>query len=138
MNRKPRCACLRAPDARSADSLLVALGLLMAWAQPLAADVIDDFSNGRKFIMHGQVANPDWLPLLNLEKKYRLQFCAVGSRFALALFALDDLETPVATSQRVDSRIPKGLSALGGRRSRSGKELYDVTIDRFLMNGVIP
>lgn len=77
-------------------------------------------------------------PLLDPEKQYRLRFCAVGNRLTLAVFDLADLTTPLAVCEKLDSRIPKGLSALGGRRARGGKELYDVTIDRFLLNGVAP
>lgn len=77
-------------------------------------------------------------PLLDPTKRYRLQFCAAGSQLTLALFDLDHLDTPLATCQKRDTRFPKGLAALGGRRSRAGNELYDVTIDRFLLNGAMP
>ncbi|MCZ7635038.1 MAG: hypothetical protein M5U12_02595 [Verrucomicrobia bacterium] len=78
------------------------------------------------------------LPLLDPDKQYRLRFCAVGKQLTLALFDLADLSTPLAVCEKLDSRIPKGLSALGGRRARGEREFYDVTIDRFLLNGVAP
>lgn len=77
-------------------------------------------------------------PALNPEKQYRLRFWAVGSRLTLEVFDLEDLETPIATCEKVDGRIVEGMSALYGTRSRSAAGRYDVTIDRFMLSGATP
>ena len=66
-------------------------------------------------------------------KQYRLQFSAVGDQLTLQLFDLAQPEVVIQTCAGADDSVSAGMVAFQGTLSADGK--YDVTIDRFIVNG---
>lgn len=74
-------------------------------------------------------------PALNPDRQYRLRFSAVGRQLTLELFDLEEPTSPLKTCTATDARITEGMHALYG--TRSANDTYNVTIDRFLLRGVM-
>jgi len=66
-------------------------------------------------------------------KQYRLRFSAVGDQLKLQLFDLARPEAAIQSCAATDGRVSAGMVAFQGTMSADGK--YDVTIDRFILNG---
>ena len=72
-------------------------------------------------------------PAVDPAKRYRLQFSAVGQQLMLHLFDLANLEVPVQTCVGSDDAVSEGMAGMQGTIAAGGA--FDVTIDRFIVNG---
>ncbi|MBE7499350.1 MAG: hypothetical protein HS113_03380 [Verrucomicrobiales bacterium] len=87
----------------------------------------------------GEVLERRRFPAVDPQKRYRLQFRAVGDRLTLELFDREQLETPLVSCAANDGRIAEGMVALHGTRAAGDptEAVYDLRIGRFLFNGTL-
>lgn len=87
----------------------------------------------------GEVLERRRLPAVDPQKRYRLQFRAVGEQLTLELYDGEQLGTPLVTCAANDGRIAEGMVALHGSRAAGDpmQAVYDLRIGRFLFNGTL-